>query len=238
MTRPHLERMEIAGAAVPLHVATALDGADGDTTGYVRAALASVVPLPWLMHGATCNNTHSQTHTRTLTLALVCCSEIDSTLQTLKRAGVLAILRAKNPDAGAAGFCHHVMRVLLPCTNKNEPAHAIPPLFFFVCLFVFFAAIARGLELCDMGCRAIEVTLDTVCVKAIGHLPAPPWCQSSLPPPFFLILPLFDLLSSLMFPRHTQRHKQLQWYCRLSGGACFESWRLLFPHTCALVLAP
>ena len=206
VTRPHLERMEIAGAAVPLHVATALDGADGDTTGYVRAALASVVPLPWLMHGATCNNTHSQTHTRTLTLALVCCSEIDSTLQTLKRAGVLAILRAKNPDAGAAGFCHHVMRVLLPCTNKNEPAHAIPPLFFlFVCLFVFFAAIARGLELCDMGCRAIEVTLDTVCVKAIGHLPAPPWCQSSLPPPFFFNSPT---LRSLVLPDVPSTHTE------------------------------
>ncbi|EGD74162.1 hypothetical protein PTSG_12407 [Salpingoeca rosetta] len=49
-------------------------------------------------------------------------TRLDATMAKLRRAGVIAILRAKNPDA----------------------------------------AIARGLELCDMGCRAIEVTLDTV----------------------------------------------------------------------------
>ncbi|EDQ85916.1 uncharacterized protein MONBRDRAFT_28906 [Monosiga brevicollis MX1] len=46
---------------------------------------------------------------------------VDATLAHLKNAGVLAILRAKNPDA----------------------------------------AIARGIELVELGCRALEVTLDT-----------------------------------------------------------------------------
>eukprot|EP00045_Choanoeca_perplexa_P017894 m.270959 g.270959 ORF g.270959 m.270959 type:complete len:632 (+) comp17669_c0_seq19:2242-4137(+) len=49
-------------------------------------------------------------------------ARIEQTFNTLKTAGVLAIIRAKNPDA----------------------------------------AIARGIELCELGCRAIEVTLDTV----------------------------------------------------------------------------
>eukprot|EP00730_Choanoeca_flexa_P014038 TRINITY_DN5987_c0_g1_i3.p1 TRINITY_DN5987_c0_g1~~TRINITY_DN5987_c0_g1_i3.p1 ORF type:complete len:602 (+),score=128.65 TRINITY_DN5987_c0_g1_i3:2-1807(+) len=49
-------------------------------------------------------------------------ARIDETFNKLKSAGVLAIIRAKNPDA----------------------------------------AIKRGIELCELGCRAIEVTLDTV----------------------------------------------------------------------------
>ena len=71
VTRPHLERMEIAGAAVPLHVATALDGADGDTTGYVRAALASVVLL-FLAHAWSHMQQHTLTDTHTYTHACTC----------------------------------------------------------------------------------------------------------------------------------------------------------------------
>eukprot|EP00051_Salpingoeca_urceolata_P033043 m.18593 g.18593 ORF g.18593 m.18593 type:complete len:709 (+) comp5752_c0_seq2:2506-4632(+) len=53
--------------------------------------------------------------------------KILETLATLKKSGILAIIRAKNADA----------------------------------------AIARGIELCSLGCRAIEVTLDTTDWKRV-----------------------------------------------------------------------